>query len=53
MVNDYYIINLDNAINDYPFLYLGKDLRKYKKHLRKIEKEVLRKKRNGFYDCIE
>lgn len=48
-----YVINLNNVIVDYPFMYPGKALRKYKKHLRKIEKEVLENKSNGFYDCIE
>ncbi|WP_084404235.1 carboxypeptidase-like regulatory domain-containing protein [Flavobacterium tegetincola] len=48
-----YKIYLNNNIVDYPFLYPGKELRKYKRQLRKIEKEVKRKEDNGFYNCYD
>lgn len=48
-----YKIYLNNNIVDYPFLYPGKELRKYKRQLRKIEKEVKRKENNGFYNCYD
>lgn len=48
-----YIINLNNAVVDYPFMYPGKALRKYKKHLRKIEREVLSNERKGIYKCLD
>lgn len=52
-VKNCYIINLNNAIVDYPFMYPGKALRKYKKHLRKIEREVLSNERKGIYKCLD
>lgn len=48
-----YIINLNNAVVDYPFMYSGKALRKYKKHLRKIEREVLSNEKKGIYKCLD
>lgn len=48
-----YKIYLNNNIVDYPFMYPGKELRKYKRQLRKIEKEVKRKEDNGFYNCYD
>lgn len=48
-----YKIYLNNNIVDYPFLYPGKELRIYKRQLRKIEKEVKRKEDNGFYNCYD
>lgn len=48
-----YKIYLNNNIVDYPFMYPGKELRKYKRLLRKIEKEVKRKEDNGFYNCYD
>lgn len=48
-----YKIYLNNNIVDYPFMYPGKEVRKYKRQLRKIEKEVKRKENNGFYNCYD
>lgn len=52
-VKSCYIINLNNAVVDYPFMYPGKALRKYKKHLRKIEREVLSNEKKGIYKCLD
>lgn len=48
-----YIINLNKAVVDYPFMYPGKALRKYKKHLRRIEREVLSNEKKGIYKCLD